>query len=354
MKKIKFFMSIMEERDWLEEMATQGWLLTNLTMGIIYTFEAMEPCEKVYEIERFAISSHPTIEQLTAKSRAIDIASQFGWKVVTHDEQMNYYFVKDKANDETDEFYDDKASRLDRAERYRNFFAVEVPLNALKIDLLVTLLYMIVFLFTKNNPKVFTFFLTVYMLAIAIDLFLATQNMKWGQIFYTEFSMSREEWTVYKAHREKYKFKKVQQLRSYLQEKSASGLALKDYNANYYSFEKDTTRYNYFVDTRKNLKKRLKQNGQTLTRETKDLLDNSTSWYEHSIAEAAAYGLKPVVVIHKNVLVYKRPYDSEAALPWENGNENIAHYTPCGSALVFIIACLALGFVIGFCAAMFL
>lgn len=27
MKKIKFFFSLLKERDWLEEMASQGWLL---------------------------------------------------------------------------------------------------------------------------------------------------------------------------------------------------------------------------------------------------------------------------------------------------------------------------------------
>ncbi len=347
-------MSIMEERDWLEEMASQGWLLTNITLGIIYQFEAIEPCEKVYEIERFAVSSHPTVEQLTAKSRAIDIASQFGWKLVTHDEQMNYYFVKDKANDETDEFYDEKASRLERAERYRNFFAVEHPLNALKTDLCITLLYMVVFLLFRDEPKIFLFFLIIYMFAIAFDLFTITQTMKWGQIYYTEFAMSREEWAVYKVHREKKKFKKVQQLRSYLQEKSELGLALKDYNLKYYSFEEEATRYNYYVDTIKNLKKRLKQNGEHYVAESKDFMDNSTRWYETSIAEAAQYDLKPVAILHKNVLIYKRPYNSEAPLPWENGNESIARYTPAGGAFVFLFSCFAVGFVIGVCAYMFL
>ena len=80
MKKIKFFLSLLKERDWLEEMATQGWLLTNMTMGIIYTFKPVKPCEKVYEIERFAITSHPTVEELTARTRAFDITSQFGWE----------------------------------------------------------------------------------------------------------------------------------------------------------------------------------------------------------------------------------------------------------------------------------
>ena len=43
MKKIKRFKSLLKERDWLEEMATQGWLLQNITLGIIYDFKAIEP-----------------------------------------------------------------------------------------------------------------------------------------------------------------------------------------------------------------------------------------------------------------------------------------------------------------------
>ena len=92
MKKIKFFTSLAKERDWLEEMARQGFLLTNITMGVIYTFQGCEPCEKVYEVERFAISANPSITELTARTNAIDVATQFGWEMVTHDENMNYYF----------------------------------------------------------------------------------------------------------------------------------------------------------------------------------------------------------------------------------------------------------------------
>lgn len=69
MKKTKFFLSVLKERDWLEEMAAKGYILKNITMGMCYDFEETEPCEKVYEIERFAVgmSGEADKEELTAK-----------------------------------------------------------------------------------------------------------------------------------------------------------------------------------------------------------------------------------------------------------------------------------------------
>ena len=143
MKKIKFFASLLKERDWLEEMATQGWLLTDMTLGIIYNFKEIPPCEKVYEIERFAVSPHSTIADLTARTNAISLAKEFGWEVATHDEDMNYYFVKDKAGDESDEFYDNEETRKERAERYRNRLCIEHPHLLAKFDMVLTVFYLI-------------------------------------------------------------------------------------------------------------------------------------------------------------------------------------------------------------------
>ena len=88
MKKTKFFLSVLKERDWLEEMAAKGYILKNITMGMCYDFEETEPCEKVYEIERFAVgmSGEADKEELTAKRNALDIAGQMGWQPVAHDE----------------------------------------------------------------------------------------------------------------------------------------------------------------------------------------------------------------------------------------------------------------------------
>ncbi len=351
MTKIKFFLSLLKERDWLEDMAREGWLLNNINMGIVYHFTQIEPCEKVYEVERFAITSRPTVTDLTAKVHALDITSQFGWKQVTHDENMNYYFVKDKAGDETDELYDTPELRLERASRYRQHHSVEGAFDLLKGWFGLTFLYILFFIIFSDTPDMQRGMMWLYIVLTIFELLCIYGSMKLGQQYYTEFSMSRSEWEQYKKHREKKHFNKVQQLRSYLQKKSEFGLSLKCYEDGYFIFEEDTQRYNYFVDTKSSLKKRLKLEGESFKDESKDIQVQSLKWYETSIANASKYGLYPVAVIDKKVLIYKRPY-SDTPLPWENGNESIRFVAPPMAAILFTAACFIFGFVIGALAAL--
>lgn len=349
MKKVKFFMSLAKERDWLEEMAGQGFLLTNITMGVIYTFQECEPCEKVYEVERFAISSNPTVTELTARTNAIDVATQFGWEMVTHDENMNYYFRKDKAGDETDEFYDDTETRKERAERFRKSYSIEAPLSLLAGELVITIFYLLLYFILDNS----TGLLVIYLFLTFFELLSIYESMRLGQLAYKELSMSRKEWEHYKKFGEKKSFNKVQQLRSYLQEKSEFGLSLKGYEDGHYLFEEDSKRYNYFVDTKVCLQKRLKEDGNSFTNDSKDWSNIGLNWYEASIANAAQYDLKPVAVVCRNVLVYKRPY-SDKPLPWENGNDSIQFSLPSPKSLAVALVCFLIGVTIGVLAAILL
>lgn len=349
MKKIKFFLSLLKERDWLEEMAAQGWLLTNITGGIIYTFKQVEPCEKVFEIERFAITSHPTVAELTARARAFDITSQFGWEQITHDEDMNHYFVKDKAGDETDEFYDDEESRRERAERYRKHLCVEQPQILILETLIFSVVFFLISLLEGFAPSYSFPFFTVF---ATIELSLIYASMAWGQRIYTELSMSREEWELYKKHTEKKKFSKVSQLLTFLQEKDASGLTLKTQENHRYQFEPSSRRYDYYIDTKACLKQRVKEEGQRFQSDKKDLMTQGLKWYEMSIAHAARYGFTPVTVLDKNVLVYKRPH-SDAPMPQDNGNASLRIVSPALAAVIFFGCCGLIGFVAGFCAAWF-
>ena len=349
MKKIKFFFSLQKERDYLEEMARKGWLLTNITGGILYHFKESEPCEKVFEIERFAMTAHPTVADLTARTRAFDITSQFGWEPVTHDEDMNYYFMKDKAGDETDEFYDDAPSRRERAERYRKHFCMEQPRQLALELLLLSLLYLAVFWLLGDETAATHLLMWIYFIVVIIILACMYGIMVYGQRIYTELCMSRTEWEQHKKYNEKKRFKKVQQLRSFLQEKSEFGLSLKGYENGYYIFEENSQQYNYFIDTKKCLKKRLKEDGLHFTDEKKDLLTQSLKWYEISIANAAKYDLKPVATVGKSILIYKRAF-SDKPLPWENGNENIRFSAPGRAELILTVCCATIGFIFGFIA----
>lgn len=350
MKKIKFFFSLLKEWDWLEEMAAQGWLLTNISWGILYSFKQVAPCQKVFEIERFAITAHPTVAELTARTHAFDITSQFGWEQVTHDEDMNYYFMKDKAGDETDEFYDDPESRRERAERYRKHLSMEQPRTGLLALLALSFVYIALFLFLgKDDSYGMMWF---YILFTTFEIAFISFSMAMGQRTYTEFCMSREEWEQHKKCDEKKRFRTVRQLHSYLQEKSDAGLALKGCEEGCYLFEETSQKFDYYIDTKQSLKKRLKEDGLRFVDEKKDYMTQSLKWYEMSIADAARYGFKPVAVIGKSTLVYRRPV-SDAAAPRENGKASLNFSAPALATLVFFTCCAVIGFFIGFAIAMF-
>lgn len=183
---------------------------------------------------------------------------------------------------------------------------------------------------------------------ILFEIIFSAFYIWWGQFVYNELSLSREEWERRKRFGVKKRFNKVQQLRSFLQEQSEAGLALTGYEHGKYLFEEDSRRYNYFVDTKSCLKKRLKKQGIQYKDDMKDLSALSLKWYEMSITDAQQYGLKPVGVIRKMVLIYKRPY-SEENLPWENGNENVSRWQkPTLIGGLILIVSFIVGFAVGY------
>ena len=347
MKKWKIYFSLLKERDWLEDMARQGWILTDINWGIRYHFKKSEPCEKVFEIERFAISSQPTVQELSARKMAMDIVSQSDWELVTHDEDMNYYFMKDKAGDETDEFYDEE-SRHERAERYRKHYSYDMPIASLGSMLFFSVVYFFLLLALDLwNSDIFNVITWIYFGLTTLEILTSWATMKTGNTMHRELMMSREEWENHKSFSQKKSFKKVQHLRVFLQEQSEKGLALTGFKAKRYTFEKDERRYNYFIDTSACLRKRMKAQGVSYKDDKKDWLMQGLKWYETSISEAAKYNLKPVAAIGNNIIIYKRPFSDEK-IPWENGNENLASVQihPV-MAIIMVIACV-IGFAIGF------
>jgi len=359
MKKVKFFTSLLRERDWLEEMATQGWLLKNMTLGIIYDFKAIEPCEKVYEIERFALSRNPAISELTARSNAISMAKEFGWEVATHDEMLNYYFVKDKAGDESDEFYSDEEDRKARAERFRNHSFDLIP-GFWKADIILAVFYIILIIafsilcYYMKKPNagfaVACVLLGVYLLNSIITNLSSLASLKQGRRWYNELCMTREEWNAHKNYSDEVSFSTLPKLRSYLEEKNKTGLTLTGYENGALYFEDTELQYDYIFDTKSDLMRRLKKEGTPFADENKDWLGASPKWYETSITQAAKHNLTPISVVNQNILIYKRPH-SEAPLPWENKHKRVLGPLPRKGIMIlliiFFLICLIFGFNLG-------
>lgn len=344
MKKIKFFASLYKERDWLEEMSAQGYLFTDVTLGFLYHFKQIEPCEKVFEIERFDVSSHATIRELNARNIALNLAACTGWDVVTHDEDMNYYFIKDKANDETDEFYGDESARKERAERFRKRHTYEAPIGLLVEWLIISVFCMLILslmlpILGEIEPAVPVIFGLIYIITTITEIGSAFYNITLGQHLYEELLLSRQEWEHRKHSDIKMHFAKIHQLKAFLQEQSDAGLALVSCENKHYLFEEDSCTYDYFADTKACLKKRLQQ-------QKASLASSGLKWYEISITHAAEYDLQPLGVIQKNAIIYRRVHSDEP-LPPENENQSLNRRTPSLLGAALTAGALLIGLFLG-------
>jgi len=346
MKKFKVFVSFLKERDWLEEMARNGWVLTDIKLGMWYYFKEAEPSEKVYEIEHFGAYKKPSVKELTARKFAVDIAEQAGWEIVTHDEDMNYYFMKDKAGDETDELYDDEELRRDRGERYRNRYH-DMGMSLLKGVLGISVLYAFLFFVFRNSERL-PIFTWIYVSFVLIETLIINVQKKWGDDLYKELILSREEWENKKKYSENCKFNKVGELKNYLLEKSQKGLAIVSGEQNTYMFEENDTEYDYYIDNYRSFKKRMKKQQTKFESDKKDWIGQSLKWYEMSMEEAEKKGLKLVCAVNKDNLIYRCP-KGEALIDWDNDNESLKETDKWAAIMVvlFVVAFIG-GFIGGF------
>ncbi len=344
MRKIKLFTSIHKERDWLEAMASQGQFLTHVTLGFLYHFEENTPCEKVYAIERFDISLRATVAELNARNHALMLAAESGWTEVSHDEDMNYYFVKDKSGSDADEFYQDETDRNAQAERFRKHYTHDAPLSLLVEWLIISVFCMLILLMMlpilkEIEPGIPVIFGLIYIITTITEIGSAFYNILLGHYLYDELLLSRKEWESHKEFAHKKQFRTIGQLKEFLSQQLDKGLVLKKYEKNHYQFEPDSNPYDYFIDTKANLRKRMS---------LQDSLPDSESmkWYEISIMNASEYGLSPLGVIRNNAIIYSRPH-SQAPLPTENERHSLHHRFPSLAGAALIAGALLLGLFIG-------
>lgn len=351
MKKLKIYVSLLKERDWLEEMARKGFLLKNITMGVWYEFEEAEPCEKVYEIENFACGNDADREELCAREYALEIAEESGWKVVTHDEAMNYYFVKDRAGDESDEFYEDAESRRKKAEKVRKLYAVDMPKMLMSMLFIIGILYALLFILPGIDMEASLNLHRVFFAVTMLELVSVLINIYAGESLYKDMILSREEWELKKKYSEKISFRKAQKLLDYLQKKDQQGLKFVRCKEGVYYFAPSKVHYQYYLDTQKALKKRCKANGNMMSADRKDVAKLGMAWREQSMKEAGALCLEMVGMSEQGTLIYRK----NVIEPETRWNENIVN-TSYGDNLKMI--CISAGtllivsFIAGFICAM--
>ncbi len=320
-----------------------------------YHFTKIEPSQKVYEIENFLIpmNGNATKQEMLARKTAFDIAKQTGWEIVTHDESMNYYFVKDRAGDESDELYDDDESRRQRAEKFHRRYTYEQPRMLLSSLVLISIIYIFLFILLRNDISDLVIWMRVYIAAAIFEVVSTLLLMVLGEHIYRDLLMSREQWVNRKAHSYKATFYKVEKLISLLQKMDNTGLTLTACEGKTYLFEKSSEQYIYYADTKKALKKRMKKSGKKVKEEKKDWERNSLWWYEMSIEEAEKHGLEVVCAVEKGTLIY-RIKKTEDIMSWSTGAVRTGKADNIMGVGNWFLLCFIIGFIGGICAAILL
>lgn len=121
-KKCHYTFSFQKEKIWLEEMAAQGWFFKNVTLHFCYTFEKGIPQKGCYEIDRYNLPKNPTLTQLKEKDDFMEMAAEMGWKLLAHDEDLNYYYYKKYEENGINELYNDADARCTHGKKYYYFY----------------------------------------------------------------------------------------------------------------------------------------------------------------------------------------------------------------------------------------
>lgn len=101
MKKVKFFMDIQKEENWLNAMARKGWLCNHVSSMGIYHFEKTTSSEQIIRID------YPSFQTKDAKNRYIQLYEEYGWQHLGST-WLHYWL---KPADGMDELFSDHSSQ---------------------------------------------------------------------------------------------------------------------------------------------------------------------------------------------------------------------------------------------------
>lgn len=301
-KKTKVYFSLVKEKLWLEEMARKGYLLTNIKSGIHYTFEIGEPKHLVYEIDRFNMPKSPSLHEIHQKEEFLNLAAEMGWRVVTHDEDMNYYFAKEYVEGDINELYDSEEMRLVRANKYRNRFLSQsssFDKTGFGFGLIMLVLGLV--------SEMFIMLGLVYVLC----LLLINISLKYfADYLYKELRVTTDEWR--NLHSKEVNTLSVHKwflyskgLIKYLGKQSEKGWKLNSISSSKYVFTKCEPKHiNYVIDTKAAVNKRMKDRKLQEFKDKKDTLVQNNDWQVQSVKDADELGLEFICASGNNMVIY--------------------------------------------------
>lgn len=337
-RKTKFILSLMREKFWLEEMAQQGLFLKNINLGVIYTFEKGNPQRLVYDVDRFDLPKYLVLKEIQDREMFVSLAEEMGWREITHDEDMNYYFCKPYEEDGINEMYDTEEERRIHALKYRDRYQNAARINykcAMAFDILMLLLAFLI-------RSLFPFMLGFVWSTILIVFGFWCEGI--AQMCEREFRMGAREWL--RANGKKSDTKKeyrlfltTKGLTKYLQKQSANGWHIIRSSAVCYSFEKGPQQTLYYtVDSKAAVNRRRRARHLQKIEDGKDINQQNNDWQVESVKEAEQNGMEFACAYANNQILYR------SGSQVDFGKKNMFLY----SWLLYWVIFIAVGFILGF------
>ncbi len=367
----KLFFNYLKEQAWLEQKALEGYKLCNITFGYIFEFEKIEPTRLVYEVERFNLSSHPTLREINERRQFLEMAEESGWELVTCDESLTYYLCKPYNEQDVNELYNDIESRKVRAGKFRNIY-LEMSQTIMRFALAINLITIL--LFAMEGFQIQETFTRIY-LAVAL-IYSSTSYIiyfiykRLADNIYSELCMSKEDWQKKFDDTTKNVMKctklivRSKSLVKYLNKQAMEGWYLSKANMFSYTFTREgnliqskvtapsfgsqQTVY-YVIENKSTLGRRLKNTGLSLEKNKKDIAGLGFEWLEQSVTIAKKEQLHYVCAYQKQYVVYAAT-DAAVAEHYQKKGVFVS-WLSYGYAW-FVLACMLLGGIGGFLAGM--
>lgn len=353
-KVLKFMLSYQKERKWLEMQAQRGWFLSDISMGVLYTFTGGEPKRMLYDIDRFNLSKKPTLEEIRRKELFLEMAQELGWQEITHDESLTYYFAKEYEEDGINELCNDADSRRYRAEKFRShlvenakklcFWAMVIVAVNL-FERLLQLSHEMQFL------NWFDWFTYVYVL---VGNGMAVAMWRLSESCSRELSMTRQEWeeSVNPAsHRTVRKLILTNRgLNRFLSRQAAEGWCLTGVTPTRYFFERNDSgsRPVYTMDSKWLVNQRRKAQSRQKIGDGKDWNGMNNDWEIQSIRDAEEKGWSFACALENRSIIYKG--EEGCVQPLNDGryDNSLRFLSLIGEYSAILLLCGILGGICGF------
>lgn len=346
-KKFKLFLYLSKEREWLEEMALQGYILEDIKMGIFYYFRKDAPKHMLYESDRFFQKKNPSRDDILEKENFLQMAEETGWKEVTHDETLTYYFAKEYEEDGFNELYIDEESKQRKVDKFRTLYETQTK-SLIHISAIISILLFLFLLFIPQ--KWFLYILSGYLM---VSFLYLSYTQSFLPKFYKDLMLSREEIEQQKKNKTLKKHRLIftsGKLQKYLNKYAEKGWELISMNSFSYVFQKwSQPSIHYVIDSKSMVNNRRKTLGLDKIHDTKDWMCLSHDWQAKSLTYAESYGLEYLCAHENRIMIYK--VSDTAKIPEDMQKNKNIFISKAAIYSTYLLVCGIIGFIMGFCMA---